>query len=168
VFYRQYLLSLQPEHPTTSSLPATPSTPAPSPLHPDPMDEDFEASTMSDGFMDRRPRKRSVNLALSLEDLYKGGTKKLKVRGVVSTEQLGLRSEKGVKCGQRGRGGGKKVKKPIWQHAWHQIAYVETDSLVAQRRCETGKQGCVGTERSCPGISSSCRPWLYLMSPCFN
>jgi hypothetical protein len=44
------------------------------------MDEDFEGSTMSDGFMDRRPRKRSVNLALSLEDLYKGGTKKLKVR----------------------------------------------------------------------------------------
>lgn len=43
------------------------------------MDEDFEASTMSDGFLDRKPRKRSVNLALTLEDLYKGGTKKLKV-----------------------------------------------------------------------------------------
>lgn len=55
-------------------------------LHPalvplsDPMDEDFEASTMSDGLLDRRPRKRSINLALTLEDLYKGATKKLKVR----------------------------------------------------------------------------------------
>lgn len=47
----------------------------------DPMDEDFEASTMSDGLLDRKPRKRAVNLALSLEDLYKGGTKKLKVSG---------------------------------------------------------------------------------------
>lgn len=45
------------------------------------MDEDFEASTMSDGLLDRKPRKRAVNLALSLEDLYKGGTKKLKVGG---------------------------------------------------------------------------------------
>lgn len=35
---------------------------------------------MSDGLLDRRPRKRSVNLALTLEDLYKGATKKLKVR----------------------------------------------------------------------------------------
>jgi hypothetical protein len=43
------------------------------------MDEDFEASTMSDGLLDRKPRKRAVNLALSLEDLFKGGTKKLKV-----------------------------------------------------------------------------------------
>lgn len=49
------------------------------PTHTDPMDEDFEASTMSDGLLARKPRKRCVNLALSLEDLYKGGTKKLKV-----------------------------------------------------------------------------------------
>lgn len=45
-----------------------------------PMDEDFEASTMSDGLLDRKPRKRSLNLAVTLEDLFKGGTKKLKVR----------------------------------------------------------------------------------------
>jgi hypothetical protein len=43
------------------------------------MDEDFEASTMSDGLLDRKPRKRSVNLAVTLEDLFRGGTKKLKV-----------------------------------------------------------------------------------------
>lgn len=67
------------------------------------MDEDFEASTMSDGFMDRRPRKRSVNLALSLEDLYKGGTKKLKVRGICV---LGFRGEK---CCERVWGGGQEA-----------------------------------------------------------
>eukprot|EP00775_Hariotina_reticulata_P006437 gene6437-6667_t len=42
-------------------------------------DDDFEASTMSDGLLDRRPRKRCINLALTLEQLYSGGTKKLKV-----------------------------------------------------------------------------------------
>lgn len=42
-------------------------------------EDDFEASVMSDSYLDRKPRKRSMNLAVGLEDLYKGGTKKLKV-----------------------------------------------------------------------------------------
>ena len=42
-------------------------------------DDDFEASTMSDGLLDRRPRKRCISLALTLEQLFSGGTKKLKV-----------------------------------------------------------------------------------------
>lgn len=45
----------------------------------DAMDEDFEASTMSDGLLDRKPRKRAVQLPLSLEELATGCTKKLKV-----------------------------------------------------------------------------------------
>lgn len=34
---------------------------------------------MSDGVLDRKPRKRSIELALGLDELYKGTTKKLKV-----------------------------------------------------------------------------------------
>lgn len=41
-------------------------------------DDDFEASVLSDSILDRKPRKRSMNLALGLDELYKGGTKKLK------------------------------------------------------------------------------------------
>eukprot|EP00878_Enallax_costatus_P012794 GHUV01013361.1.p1 GENE.GHUV01013361.1~~GHUV01013361.1.p1 ORF type:complete len:384 (+),score=115.50 GHUV01013361.1:227-1378(+) len=52
-------------------------------------DDDFEASVMSDSFLDRQPRKRSINLAVSLEDLYKGTTKKLKVTRNVFNEQTG-------------------------------------------------------------------------------
>ena len=70
----------------------------------DPVDEDFEASTMSDGLLDRKPRKRAVNLALSLEDLYKGGTKKLKVGGAGARGVWGvLRAS--VLIRKEGRGG---------------------------------------------------------------
>lgn len=77
----------------------------------DPMDEDFEASTMSDGLLDRKPRKRAVNLALSLEDLFKGGTKKLKVtrhvwdqaagKSVAQSEVLEVPIKAGWKAGTK-------------------------------------------------------------------
>lgn len=41
--------------------------------------DDFEASTMSDGVLHKRPRKREMELKVGLEELYKGATKKLKV-----------------------------------------------------------------------------------------
>lgn len=42
-------------------------------------DGEFEASVLSDSLLDRKPRKRAMNLALGLDELYKGGTKRLKV-----------------------------------------------------------------------------------------
>jgi hypothetical protein len=42
-------------------------------------DHEFEASVLSDSLLDRKPRKRAINLALGLDELYRGGTKKLKV-----------------------------------------------------------------------------------------
>jgi hypothetical protein len=42
-------------------------------------DHEFEASVLSDSLLDRKPRKRAINLALGLEELYSGGTKRLKV-----------------------------------------------------------------------------------------
>jgi hypothetical protein len=43
-------------------------------------DHEFEASVLSDSLLDRKPRKRAINLALGLDELYRGGTKRLKVR----------------------------------------------------------------------------------------
>jgi hypothetical protein len=42
-------------------------------------DHEFEASVLSDSLLDRKPRKRALNLALGLDELYRGGTKRLKV-----------------------------------------------------------------------------------------
>ncbi|KAF6265221.1 hypothetical protein COO60DRAFT_1697828 [Scenedesmus sp. NREL 46B-D3] len=52
-------------------------------------DQEFEASVLSDSLLDRRPRKRAINLALSLDEIYTGGTKRLKVTRHVFDEQQG-------------------------------------------------------------------------------
>ncbi|WIA10043.1 hypothetical protein OEZ85_010253 [Tetradesmus obliquus] len=52
-------------------------------------DGEFEASVLSDSLLDRKPRKRAMNLALGLDELYKGGTKRLKVTRHVFDEQQG-------------------------------------------------------------------------------
>eukprot|EP00877_Chromochloris_zofingiensis_P011819 jgi/Chrzof1/6891/Cz02g02100.t1 len=51
--------------------------------------DDFEASTMSDGVLHKRPRKREMELKVGLEELYKGATKKLKVTRHVIDEKTG-------------------------------------------------------------------------------
>lgn len=51
---------------------------------------------MSDSYLDRQPRKRSINLAVGLDDLYKGGTKKLKVGRHLAVHQVKQRVEAAV------------------------------------------------------------------------
>ncbi|KAF8069569.1 psi1 [Scenedesmus sp. PABB004] len=52
-------------------------------------DDEFDASVLSDSILDRKPRQRCISLALTLEELYTGTTKKLKVTRQVFDDAAG-------------------------------------------------------------------------------